>query len=148
DKSALSSWLGASGRKHKVLFAIPGKSEEERYKSHLVPRKLAALWSELFEFRTAETALLHELPESIVSAEVKAALPRQNEADQKAAVLFFPAAGGSAAPKSAAVIEWPTDEDELVLQLLKLAEFAGPALSARSAELLCRSLGIRRVRPT
>merc|ERR1719282_2214988 len=75
DKYALQSWLKWSTRRHKVLFAIPGKSEEERYKSHLVVRKLSARWSELFEFRTAETAVLHELPTGAVSKEVLAALP-------------------------------------------------------------------------
>ncbi|CAE7563803.1 unnamed protein product [Symbiodinium sp. CCMP2592] len=29
DRNALTSWLSRSTRRHKVLFAIPGKSEEE-----------------------------------------------------------------------------------------------------------------------
>jgi hypothetical protein len=46
---------------------------------------------------------------------------------------------------ASAVIPWPSSEDDLVLQLLTLTELAAPTLSARSAELLCRSLAIRRV---
>jgi hypothetical protein len=148
DKYALKSWLGSSTRRHKVLFAIPGKSEEERYKSHLVPRKLAARWSEIFEFRTAETAALHKLPADAMSDEVRAALPLANASAEKASVIFFAAgSGGSAGSKvmASAVIPWPSSEDDLVLQLLTLTELAAPTLSARSAELLCRSLAIRRV---
>lgn len=149
DPQGLAGWLSASARRHKVLFALPGKSEEERYKSHLVPRKMASRWSEIFEFRIAEIAALHKLPESAVSADVKAALPPPPEGNatnltNQAAILFFSADGGTS-PKASAVIPWPADEDLLVLQLLDLAEIAAPALSARSAELLCRSPAIRRV---
>jgi len=144
DKAGLTRWLGSSSRMHKVLFAIPGKSEEERYKSHLVPRMLAARWSEIFEFRTAETAALHGLPDSQLPSAVRAALPSKDAATNKAAVIFFGAGSGST-PKASAVFPWPTGEDELVLELIRLAELAAPALSARSAELLCRSLAIRRI---
>eukprot|EP00931_Biecheleriopsis_adriatica_P009211 TRINITY_DN110293_c0_g1_i1.p1 TRINITY_DN110293_c0_g1~~TRINITY_DN110293_c0_g1_i1.p1 ORF type:complete len:701 (+),score=143.77 TRINITY_DN110293_c0_g1_i1:23-2125(+) len=141
DKQALPNWMGASTRRHKVLFAIPGKSEEERYKSHLVPRKLAAKWSEIFEMRTADTAVLHDMP---LPPEVAAALPSRNESGQKGALLFFPARG-SKAPAASALFEWPTGEEEIVLELLRLTEIAAPSLSAQSADLLCKSLAIRRV---
>jgi len=142
DPSCLSTWLRSSTRRHKVLFAIPGKSEEERYKSHLVPRKLATTWSEIFEFRTVELAALHKLPD--MPAEVLSALPPQNQSETHGAMLFF-SASSNPRPKSSAVFAWPTGEEELVLQLIGLAELAAPALSANSAELLCRSLAIRRV---
>lgn len=144
DAQGLVRWLSGASRKHRVLFALPGKSEEERYKSHLVSRMLASRWSEIFEFRTAETSVLHRLPQDAVPAGIKAALPAASNATSKAGILFFSAVGGTS-PKASAVIPWPSDEDALVLQLLDLAELATPALSARSAELLCRSLAVRRV---
>ncbi|OLP92992.1 hypothetical protein AK812_SmicGene25157 [Symbiodinium microadriaticum] len=133
-----------------VLFAIPGKSEEERYKSHLVPRKLAAQWSEVFEVRSAETELLHALP-------VKAALPK--EASGQAAALLFPAHGGGTEPRAAAAFSWPTGrallraaaprrcsaprsapplsaslrgEEEMVLELMRFTEMVGVSLSVQS----------------
>jgi len=145
DPDGLRRWLSGSSRRHKVLLAIPGRSEEERYKSHLVPRKLASTWGEVFEFRSAETAELHRLPRGAVSAEVLAALPNISMASSQAAILFFAAAGGPGMPRASAIIPWPTGEDQLVLQLLRMAELAAPAVSARSAELLCRSLPIKRV---
>lgn len=145
DNWGLQRWLGSSTRRHKVLFTIPGRSEEERYKSHLVPRKLAARWSEIFEFRTAETAALHKLPAEMLPVEVRSKLPSADQSAEQAAVFLFPAEGGATAPRAHAVFQWPTGEEELVLQLLSLAELVGPTLSARSAELLCRSLAIRRV---
>jgi len=144
DKQGLTRWLRTATRQHKVLFAIPGKSEDERYKSHLVPRKLAARWSEIFEFRTAETAKLHKLSKEHVPDQVRNALPPANESTSKAAVMFF-TAGSTETPTASAFFSWPASEEEIVLQLLSLAELAAPALSARSAELLCRSLAIRRV---
>ena len=138
DKGALTSWLSKSTRRHKVLFAIPGKSEEERYKSHLICRKLAARWSEIFEMRSAEMAILHQLQGL---QEVKAALPAES---QKAAVLFFPAAGVTV-PKASAAFDWPSGEEEIVLELLRFTEKVGVPLSVQNAELMCRSLVIRRV---
>eukprot|EP00435_Cladocopium_sp_Y103_P034528 s2108_g8.t3 len=138
DKGALTSWLSKSTRRHKVLFAIPGKSEEERYKSHLIVRKLAARWSEIFEMRSAEMAILHQLQGL---PEVKAALPAES---QKAAVLFFPAAGVTV-PKAYAAFDWPSGEEEIVLELLRFTEKVGVPLSVQNAELMCRSLVIRRV---
>mmetsp|Transcript_173930 Transcript_173930/g.557506 ORF Transcript_173930/g.557506 Transcript_173930/m.557506 type:complete len:407 (+) Transcript_173930:954-2174(+) len=146
DPYALQRFLGWSTQRHKVLFAIPGKSEEERYKSHLVVRKLAARWAEVFEFRTADTAALHGLPSGAVPEEVIAALPPKAEAGNRAAVLFFGgAAGEGSAPRVSFILDWPAKEEELVLQLIQLAEMAGPALTAQSADLLCRSLALRRV---
>eukprot|EP00929_Paragymnodinium_shiwhaense_P089739 TRINITY_DN49920_c0_g1_i1.p1 TRINITY_DN49920_c0_g1~~TRINITY_DN49920_c0_g1_i1.p1 ORF type:complete len:687 (-),score=132.09 TRINITY_DN49920_c0_g1_i1:356-2416(-) len=142
DVSTLTKWLRSASRTHKVLFAIPGRSEEERYKSHLLPRKLASRWSEVFEIRTVETAVLHD--SGAVPDEVKAALPPKDRSSDKGAVILFPASGG-ATPKAAAVIPWPTGEDELVTQLLEFSRLAPPALSAQSAELLCHSLAVRRV---
>ena len=139
DKGALTKWLSKSTRHHKVLFAIPGKSEEERYKSHLVPRKLAARWSDIFDMRSAETVLLHDLP---LQLSVKAALPAKNESG-KGAVLFFPAT--ASALKAFAVFDWPAGEEEIVLALLRFTAMAGVPLSVPSAELMCRSLAIRRV---
>jgi len=141
DRNALTSWLSRSTRRHKVLFAIPGKSEEERYKSHLVPRKLAAQWSEVFEVRSAETELLHALP---LPAQVKAALPSKEDSGQQAAALLFPA-GGTQEPKAVAAFSWPTGEEEMVLELMRFTEMVGVSLSVQSAELLCRSLALRRV---
>merc|ERR1719253_153425 len=131
DPSALKHWLSGSSRRHKVLIAIPGKSEEERYKSHLVTRKLAARWSELFEFRTVETSAVHGLSGvNSLPEEALAALPSKNEATSKAGVLFF-AANGDEKLKGSAVLDWPADEEKLVLALLGHAELAAPALSAR-----------------
>mmetsp|Transcript_26927 Transcript_26927/g.47687 ORF Transcript_26927/g.47687 Transcript_26927/m.47687 type:complete len:713 (-) Transcript_26927:87-2225(-) len=143
DRGGLIRWIRSSGRRHKVLLAIPGKSEEERYKSHLMPRKLAARWSELFEFRTAETSMLHKLSGENLPDEVRAVLPPKGESGSKAAVIFFPA-GGVAVPRASSIVDWPTTEDELVLKLLDAAELSVPSLSARSADLLCRSLAVRR----
>ena len=137
--SALNSWLSRSTRRHKVLFAIPGKSEEERYKSHLIYRKLAARWSEIFEMRSAELAILQQLQNL---PEIKAVLPAADS--QKAAVLFFPAAGITV-PKASAVFDWPSSEEEIVLELLRFTEKIGVPLSVQNAELMCRSLVIRRV---
>ena len=137
DKGALTKWLSKSTRHHKVLFAIPGKSEEERYKSHLVPRKLAARWSDIFDMRSAETMLLHDLP---LPPEAKAALPGN---ESKGAVLFFPAT--ASAVKAFAVFDWPAGEEEIVLELLRFTAMVGVPLSVQGAELMCRSLAIRRV---
>mmetsp|Transcript_3593 Transcript_3593/g.9044 ORF Transcript_3593/g.9044 Transcript_3593/m.9044 type:complete len:688 (-) Transcript_3593:97-2160(-) len=144
DGGALSSWLRSSSRYHKVLFAIPGKSEEERYKSHLGCRALAAKWSELFEFRIAETAKLLKVGEAHIPAKVLAALPDSASAASKGAMLLF-AANGDDEPKASVIIDWPAAEDEIVLHLLDMAERAAPALSARSAELLCKSFASLRV---
>eukprot|EP00933_Yihiella_yeosuensis_P031182 TRINITY_DN24732_c0_g2_i1.p1 TRINITY_DN24732_c0_g2~~TRINITY_DN24732_c0_g2_i1.p1 ORF type:complete len:709 (+),score=149.52 TRINITY_DN24732_c0_g2_i1:63-2189(+) len=144
DSSLLSSWLRSSSRKHKVLFAIPGRSEEERYKSHLVPRKLASRWSELFEFRTVDTQYLHGLPADAVPEEVRKALPSKEQSSNKAGLLFFPA-GGAVEPAASAIFNWPAGEEEMVMHLMKFAELSAPVVSAQSADLLCRSLAIRRV---
>ncbi|CAE7690192.1 DNAJC10 [Symbiodinium pilosum] len=139
DRSALTSWLSRSTRRHKVLFAIPGKSEEERYKSHLVPRKLAARWSEVFEVRSAETELLHSLP----AAQVVEAIPSKESSGEKAAALLFPAGGTE--PKAMATFSWPTGEEEIVMELMRFTEMVGVSLTVQSAELLCRSLAMQRV---
>jgi len=144
DKQSVQRWLSGSSRRHKVLFAIPGRSEEERYKSHLVPRKVASSWSDIFEFRTAETAALHRLGNDMLPTKVRAALPSPENATKQAALLFFPAKRQTE-PAASAIFAWPAGEEELVLQLLALAELFWPALSARSAELLCKSLAVRRV---
>ncbi|CAE7896352.1 PDIL2-2 [Symbiodinium necroappetens] len=157
DRNALTSWLGRSTRRHKVLFAIPGKSEEERYKSHLVPRKLAAQWSEVFEVRSAETELLHALPAAQRKGE-RCAVPKLglkspglgpagegSFAEGGAAALLFPALGGGTEPKAAAAFAWPTGEEEMVLELMRFTEMVGVSLSVQSAELLCRSLAMQRV---
>ena len=140
EKGALTTWLRTSSRHHKVLFAIPGKSEEERYKSHLIYRKLAARWSDIFEMRSAETALVHQL----ALPEVKAALPAKNESDERGAMLFFPGAGATV-PKAFALFNWPTSEEEIVLELLRFTEKVAVPVSVQNAELMCRSLAIRRV---
>ncbi|CAK9010977.1 unnamed protein product [Durusdinium trenchii] len=141
DKAALTGWLGRTSRHHKVLFAIPGKSEEERYKSHLICRKLAARWSDIFEMRSAETALLHQLAGL---PEIKGSLPPKNESSHRGAVLFFPAAGATV-PKAFALFDWPTSEEEIVLELLRFTEKVAVPVSVQNAELMCRSLAIRRV---
>lgn len=144
DSSSLAGWVRSAGRRHKVLLVIPGRSEEERYKSHLVPRKLAARWSELFEFRTAETSRVHKLVGADMPAEIAGLLPPLTEAGSKAAAIFL-SADGDAKPKASALIPWPTTEDELVLQLMSFADMAAPALTPRTADLLCRSPAIQRV---
>eukprot|EP00747_Dinoflagellata_sp_TGD_P183719 gnl/TRDRNA2_/TRDRNA2_38817_c0_seq1.p1 gnl/TRDRNA2_/TRDRNA2_38817_c0~~gnl/TRDRNA2_/TRDRNA2_38817_c0_seq1.p1 ORF type:complete len:688 (+),score=198.04 gnl/TRDRNA2_/TRDRNA2_38817_c0_seq1:104-2167(+) len=144
DKYALQSWLGSSGRRHKVLLAIPGKSEEERYKSHLGCRKLAAQWSELFEFRTADPAVIRDLPAGAVPQEVRDAMPPQKFDGQQASVIFFPSGGGSP-PRLSVKVDWPASDEDLMLKLVELAQLAVPVLDARTAELMCRSLATRRV---
>ena len=138
EKEALTTWLSRSTRRHKVLFAIPGKSEDEKYKSHLICRKLAARWSEIFEMRSAEMALLHQLRGL---PEVKAALPTESH---QAAVLFFPG-NGVVVPKGSAILDWPSGEEEIVLELLRFTDKLGVPVSIQNAELICRSLAIRRV---
>jgi len=144
DAYALSRWMHGAGRRHKVLLAIPGKSEEERYKSHLIARKLASRWSELFEFRTAETGTLHKLAGDNMPAEFKDMLPPANEAGSKAGIYFL-SADGAVKPKAHAILEWPATEDDIVMQLLSFAQMAAPALSTRIADLLCRSPADKRV---
>lgn len=145
NPDALQHWLKWSTRRHKVLFAIPGKSEEERYRSHLTPKKLAARWSEIFEFRTADLAVLQQLPAGAVSPAVLAMLPPANATADSGVAFLFPAAAGSTSPTASQSFRWPVTEEELVWQLLRLAELAVPALSAQSADLLCRSMAIARV---
>lgn len=144
DKSGLQRWVSSATKHHKVLLVIPGKSEEERYKSHLVARKLASRWSELFEFRTAETSVLHKLSAGDLPAEIRAVLPPEGEAGSKAAIIFF-AANGDPKPKASAIVPWPASEDAMVLHMLDFAKLSPPALTPRTADLLCRSLAIRRV---
>lgn len=144
DPSALKRWLGSASRHHKVLLAIPGKSEEERYKSHLGVRKLGFRWGELFEFRTGETSRMIDMSAGNMPAEIKAALPSKDEAGKKAAIMFF-SADGDTKPKATALINWPASEDELVMVMQSFAELAVPALTPRTADLLCRSLATRRV---
>lgn len=146
DPSGLKSWVGSAGRRHKVLMVLPGKSEEERYKSHLLPRSVAARWSELFEFRTAESDRVLRLSADNLPSEMQSSLPAlgTKDATSKAAILFF-SADGDTKPKASALINWPASEDDLVLQMLTFAEMAAPALTPRTAELLCRSPTIRRV---
>ena len=81
-------------------------------------------------------AILHQLQGL---QEVKAALPAES---QKAAVLFFPAAGVTV-PKASAAFDWPSGEEEIVLELLRFTEKVGVPLSVQNAELMCRSLVIR-----
>jgi hypothetical protein len=144
ESSAFTKWHGSWTRTNKILLSIPGKSEEERYKSHLTPRKLAARWSDIFEIRTAETSVLHGLLSTELDADVRAALPPVDQASNKAAVVFLGKSPGDA-PKASAVFDWPIGEEDLVMQILELAMLAAPALSPHSAELLCRSLAIKRV---
>mmetsp|Transcript_20673 Transcript_20673/g.48270 ORF Transcript_20673/g.48270 Transcript_20673/m.48270 type:complete len:675 (+) Transcript_20673:60-2084(+) len=141
DKGALTTWLSSSTLRHKVLFAIPGKSEEERYKSHLIPRKLASRWSDVFEIRTADTSLLHQMQ---LPPQVMSALPARAESSEKAVAMLFPARG-ALEPKAVAAFSWPTGEEDVVLELMRFTEMVGVSLSVQSAELLCRSLAIRRV---
>jgi len=144
DPSGLHRWVQSAGRKHKVLLVIPGKSEEERYKSHLLPRKLASRWSELFEFRTAETSVLHKLSASDLPSEIRDALPAESEAGSQAAIVFF-SANGETKPKASALVPWPASEDDMVLKLMEFAQMSPPPLTPRSADLLCRSLHLQRV---
>jgi len=144
DQYGVKKFVESAGRRHKVLLAIPGKSEEERYKSHLVSRKLASRWSELFEFRTAETSTLHTLSDEKLSAEIRNALPPASESGSKAAIVFL-SADGDPKPKASAIINWPATEDDIVLHLLGFAEMAAPALTTRTADLLCRSPAVKRV---
>lgn len=144
NKDGVTRWVNSATRLHKILFAIPGKSEDERYKSHLIPRKLAAQWSDLFDFRIAEPKELHKLTNKYTPDSILQAIPGTTETNSHASVILFPAAGGSD-PIAVRKIKWPCDEDELVLQLLDLAPLAAPILTARSAELLCRSTDYRRV---
>jgi len=144
DAPGLRSWVQSAGRIHKVLLALPGESKEERYKSHLVARKLANLWSELFEFRTAELSQLYKMSEDNLPAEIRNSLPLVNESSQKAAMILF-AAAGDGKPQETAIINWPAKEDDMVLHLLQFAERGAIPLSTRSAELVCRSLKWRRV---
>lgn len=144
EPSSMVNWVQSPGRRHKVLIVMPGKSDEERYKSHLMPRSIASRWSELFEFRTAETSTLLGLSDKNLPAEIRAVLPEQNKIEKQAAVIFF-SADGEVKPKASALIDWPLSEDALVLQMLNFAEMAAPALTPRTAELLCRSPTVRRV---
>jgi len=105
---------------------------------------LAAQWSELFEFRTAETSKLLDMSDDLVPQEVKAALPNKNRTSDKASVIFFDSRG-DVKPRGVRQVSWPADDEDLMLQLIELAQLAMPALSARSAELLCKSLAVRRV---
>jgi|Transcript_10254 hypothetical protein len=144
DAPGLLRWVKSSGRIHKVLLALPGESKEERYKSHLVARKLANQWSELFEFRTAETSQLYKMKEDNLPSEIRNSLPPENESKHKAAMILF-AAAGDGKPKETAIINWPAKEDDMVLHLLQFAERGAIPLSTRSADLVCRSLKWRRV---
>jgi hypothetical protein len=144
ESMALKKWVNGAGRRHKVLLALPGKSEEERYKSHLVPRKMASRWSELFEFRSAETSRLLSMSADELPAEIRSLLPEEKDKDKKAAIVFF-SADGDPKPKGSALISWPANEDDMVLKLHEFAEMAAPPLTPQTADLLCQSPSIRRV---
>jgi hypothetical protein len=111
NKDGLTKWVNSATRLHKIVFAIPGKSEDERYKSHLVPRKLAAQWSDLFEFRIAEPKELHKLTNKYTPDSILSKLPGTNETTSHASIMLFPAAGSSD-PIAVRKIAWPCDEDE------------------------------------
>lgn len=145
ERQALANWLESPAKKHKVLFVIPGKSQDERYKSHLVLRMLASKWSDLFEMRTAEAALVKSLPPGALPEGVKSQLLSESDLKHNGQVFFFPASGGNQ-PREGVNFPWPVPHtDVLVQSLLSFAKLTTPAISARTSDLLCRSLGSVRV---